>query len=227
MRAFSSLRIKAASYRDGILTMRVGLRGVRFVSILLGSFVTFCGMSNREAVGIALPVAGVNPVGYSYYGTALPFVDVAHMSGRWLSVGAGAGGGASVPQKIPLNATAYPVVACSGAGCRELCSSPTTGRFIRWDNTCCSGKEMATFNWAARAFRLRAAVAQQVVYNVTSKNESGLYLDITSTDPANPVRNISLRAPLCGSGNRHVQSKLPKGYCGLRRAPFHGLECDE
>src|SRR6187549_3989265 len=99
--------------------MHIATRGARLVSILIGCCATFWGVSNREAMGIVLPVAGVNPIGYSYYGTALPFVDVAHMSGRWLPVSTGSAAGASA-QEIPLNATGYPSSLAPGQSARSL-----------------------------------------------------------------------------------------------------------
>lgn len=201
--------------------MRVGLSGVRFVSILLGSFVTFCGMSNREAVGISLPVAGVNPVGYSYYGTALPFVDVAHMSGRWLSVSAGAASGVSVPQEIPLNTTAYPASLAPGQVARTLLFTnngqiyPLGQYVLQWQGN-------GNVQLGGSGFSIASSSGQQVVYNVTSKNESGLYLDITSTDPANPVRNISLKAPFAGAGTGTFNPSYQKDIAGYGVLRFMG-----
>src|SRR5262245_8979733 len=83
-------KLRRRFYRDGILIMRNRSGWARFVSCLAVALVAICGVSNRQVLGVTLPVAGTTLVGYSYYGTALPFVDVAHMSDRWLSVVNGA-----------------------------------------------------------------------------------------------------------------------------------------
>ena len=179
--------------------MRIGSRGGRFVSILVGSCATFCGIFQLEAAEIPLPVAGINPVGYSYYGTALPFVDVAHMSGRWLSM-SGAGGEATMNtgQTIPLNATDYPSSLAPGQIARTLLFTnngaiyPLGQYSLQWEGS-------GNVQLGGTGFSIVSNRPQQISYNVTSTNPAGLYLDITSTDPANPVRNVSLRAPLGGT----------------------------
>lgn len=200
--------------------MQIGPGGVRFVSILIGCCATFWGMSNREAMGIVLPVAGVNPVGYSYYGTALPFVDVAHMSGRWLPITTGAGGGASA-QEIPLNATGYPTSLAPGQSARTLLFTnngeiyPLGQYLLQWQGN-------GSVQLGGSGFSITSNGTQQVVYNVTSKNASGLYLDITSTDPANPVRNISLRAPFAGAGSGTFNPSYEKDIAGYGVLRFMG-----
>src|SRR4051794_13017859 len=113
-RRYLLFKSSAHSFRDLILNMRTEIRSIRFAFISAGIAIAFGGVSSQNALGITLPVAGINPVGYSYYGTALPFVDVAHMSGRWLSVVDGVATGASVPQEIQVNATDYPSLLAPG-----------------------------------------------------------------------------------------------------------------
>src|SRR4051812_31560358 len=65
--------------------------------------VAILGTPNRRALGIALPTMGINAMGYNYWGTALPFVDVAHMGSQWIT-----------GQPIQLNSAGYPVALAAG-----------------------------------------------------------------------------------------------------------------
>ncbi len=180
--------------------MSFGSCGVRFVFLIVGSLVAFCGVPSQEAAAIQLPVAGINPVGYTYYGTALPFVDVAHMSGRWLSYTSGPAGGTSSSQPIQLNEDDYPSSLAPGQIARTVIFTnngavyPLGQYVLKWEGN-------GNVQLGGTGSAVTSNGLQQATYNVTSKTAAGLYLDITSTDPANPVRNISLRAPFTGSGS--------------------------
>ena len=157
----------------------------------------FSGLAVPEAVAITLPIAGVNPMGYSYYGTALPFVDVAHMSGRWMSAAA-AGATSTNPPAVSVNATGYPSSLAAGQVARTLLFThngevyPLGKYVLQWQG-------IGSVQLSGAGLSVTSIRTRQIVYNVTSTNSGGLYLDITSTDPANPVRNISVRAPFPGS----------------------------
>jgi hypothetical protein len=216
---FSSF--SAHPFRDGILNMRIDLRCIRFVCLLVGIAVQFGGKSSQKAVAISLPVAGINPIGYSYYGTALPFVDVAHMSGRWLSVAEGVAAGASIPQAVQVNATDYPSSLAPGQIARTLLFTnngqvyPLGQYVLQWQGN-------GSVQLGGSGVSTTSSSGQQVVYNVTSKNDSGLYLDVTKTDPANPVRNISLRAPFTLTGSGTFNPDFQKDIAGYGVLRFMG-----
>jgi hypothetical protein len=173
---------------------------VRVVSAFAAALMVVCGLFDRQARGITLPVAGVNLVGYSYYGTALPFVDVAHMSNKWISVSSGSPGGGTGSQEIQLNANGYPSSLAAGQIARTLVFTnngqiyPLGQYVLQWQGN-------GNVRLGGSGFSATSSGTQQAIYNVTSTNGAGLYLDITSTDPANPVRNISLRAPFPEAGS--------------------------
>lgn len=172
----------------------------RGVSLLAAALIAVCGATGRQAIGITLPVAGINLVGYSYYGTALPFVDVAHMSNKWISVSSGATGGGTGSQEIQLNASGYPSSLATGQIARTLIFTnngqvyPLGQYVLEWQGN-------GNVRLGGTGFSVVSSGTQQSAYNVMSTNGAGLYLDITSTDPANPVRNVSLRAPFPGAAS--------------------------
>jgi hypothetical protein len=177
--------------------MPIGLRGVRFAAILIGCWVTFCGMPVCQTLAIELPAAGINTVGYAYYRTALPFVDVAHMGNRWYSV---TNGVADSQQAIPLNATGYPAALATGEVARSLIFTNNGGIYptglytLRWQGS-------GDVQLGGEGLSVVSRKAQEITYRVDSTTPSGLWLDITKTDPANPVRNVIARAPMAASAS--------------------------
>src|SRR3954465_10668957 len=155
--------------------MRIEPRRVRLLFLFAGIVVAFCEVPSQKAAGITLPVAGINPVGYSYYGTALPFVDVAHMSGRWLSVSDGVTAGSSVPQDVQVNASDYPSSLAPGQRARTLLFT-NNGQVYPLGQYVLQGKGNGNVQLIGSCFSTTSSSGQQVVYNVASKNDSGLYL---------------------------------------------------
>jgi hypothetical protein len=198
--------------------MRNGFVRVRFVSRLVAILIAIGGASDRHAVGITLPVAGVNPVTYSYYGTALPFVDVAHMSGQWLSV---VNGATDPNSKIPLNASDYPSSLAPGQIARSLVFTnngqiyPLGQYVLQWQGS-------GNVQLSGSGFSVASRSGQQIAYNVTSTSGMGLWVDITSTDPANPVRNISLRAPFGGAATSTFNPAYEKDIANYGVLRFMG-----
>src|SRR4051812_24380982 len=84
----------------------------------------------RDAAAIELPAAGINPVGYNYWGTALPFVDVAHMGSKW-----------ATQQTTSLTTTGYPAALAPGdTGVSNIFTGnggfyPTGQYTLRWQGT--------------------------------------------------------------------------------------------
>jgi hypothetical protein len=201
--------------------MRIAIRRVRFAYLFLGIAGAFGGVSSQKANGIVLPVAGINPISYSYYGTSLPFVDVAHMSGRWLSVGDGVATGTSVPPEVQVNATDYPSSLAPGQIARTLLFTnngqvyPLGQYVLQWQGN-------GNVQLGGSGFSITSHSGQQVVYNVTSKNDSGLYLDVTQTDPANPVRDITLKAPFTATGSGTFNPSYLKAIAGYGVLRFMG-----
>ena len=184
--------------------------------LLIACGALFVGATSSHAAAIALPEAGVNPMGYSYYGTALPFVDVAHMSGRWLPVVTGGDASTNLPA-ISLNASGYPSSLRAGQTARTLLFTnngeiyPPGKYVLQWQGR-------GNVQLGGSSVSVSSVKGQQIVYNVANTNPAGLYLDIASTDPTNPVRNISLRAPLVdGTGMFNPEYKKRIANYGVLR----------
>jgi hypothetical protein len=162
-------------------------------------------------------------MGYSYYGTALPFADVAHMSGRWLSMTVGPAGGVSqsTDQTMSLNATDYPSSLAPGQIARTLVFTNNGGIYplgqysLQWEGS-------GNVQLGGSGFSTVSSQPQQINYDVTRTNPAGLYLDITSTDPANPVRNIRLRASLGATSTDMFNSTYEKDISGYGVLRFMG-----
>jgi hypothetical protein len=155
----------------------------------------------RQVSAIELPAAGINSVGYTYYGTSLPFVDVAHMSGRWITMNNGTPVDPTDTQnQVHLSSTDYPTSLNPGQIARTL---------IFTNNGAIYPAGLYTLAWQGSGnvvvngpgVSVVSTQPQQIVYKVDSPTQAGLVLDITKTDPSNPVKNISLRSPLPASPN--------------------------
>ncbi len=150
-------------------------------------------IADRQALAIDLPAAGVNASGYSYYTTALPFVDVAHMGNQWHSVQAD-GTKFAEPHEIPLTEDSYPASLAEGEIARSLIFTHNGGHYPTG---------LYTLSWGGSGeVRLLSpgltvvdSKPGQITYRVADTNPIGLLLDIMKTDPANPVQSISVRAP--------------------------------
>jgi hypothetical protein len=165
---------------------------------LISSFM-FDGKFTRDACAIDLPAAGMNLAAYNYWGTALPFVDVAHMSDRWYSVPPNLSTW-NDGRVIALASGSYPAllepnqIACALLFTYNKGVYPTGSYVLEWTgngDVALAGPGVSVVNNAPG----------QITYNVSSTNLNGLLLEVTRTDPTNPVRNISVRAPLSQSGN--------------------------
>ncbi len=144
---------------------------------------------------IELPTAGMNLTGYSYWGTALPFVDVAHMDGKWEAVAPNRTRSRQQQvQDIPVNGNDYPASLPEGAIARSLIFThnggiyPTGVYALEWQGN-------GDVRMVSPGLAIVDRKSGQIRYRVSSTNQLGIMLDITRTDAANPVRNISVLAP--------------------------------
>jgi hypothetical protein len=165
-----------------------------------------------EALAIDLPKAGMNLAGYSYWGTGLPFYDVAHMGDRWLSMALD-GLTPNTDRTIAVDSLGYPTALASDEIAVTLVFThngrhyPTGQYELAW-----SGNGNVRLQPSPEIIEVSRAPGR-VVYNVTATDDKGLYLEISETDPANPVRNIGLHAPLPngnGAFNPKYKSDLAK-----------------
>ncbi len=168
--------------------MRYGTRGYRFVIISVGLNAAFCGVTNHCALGIDLPAMGINAMGYTYWGTALPFVDVAHMSSKWMT-----------QQPIQLTSTGYPTALAAGDMAQSLIYTnngafyPTGQYTLQWQGS-------GDVDLSGANISVVSSQPQKIVYNVSGADPRGLVVQITRTDPSNPVNGISVRAPFPNAG---------------------------
>jgi hypothetical protein len=148
------------------------------------AWATVLSLGGSNAAAINLPVAGINAMGYSYYGTALPFVDVAHMSGKWRT-----------QQPIQLTSTGYPASLGAGDMAQGLIFTKNGGIYppgqytLQWQgsgNVQLSGPNLSVVS----------SQPQKIVYQVTNPDPRGLVVQITQTDPTNPVQGITVKSPL-------------------------------
>jgi hypothetical protein len=151
--------------------------------------------AHHAANAIDLPTAGTNVVGYNYFGTALPFVDVAHMDGRWrLYVD-----GQLVERTVDVSADGYPTALAPGEIVRSQIFThngsiyPTGQYVLKWQGD--GDIQLSGFNVS-----VVSSLPGQITYQVTEAHPNGLTLDIARTNPQNPLRNISVRAPLPDGG---------------------------
>ncbi len=164
------------------------------VAVLSVGFFTF---SNYQALAINLPAAGINATGYAYFGTALPFVDVSHMDASWHSSQMSASN-ATVPHEIPLTSDGYPALLAPGETARSLIFTQNGGIYplgvytLRWAG---NGQVQLT----SPGLTVLNSGPGQITYKLTSTNTNGIILEVTKTDPTNPLRNISVRAPFAGA----------------------------
>jgi hypothetical protein len=175
-------------------TRSLGIHRIVVLLLLAGPY------AHRAFGAIDLPAAGVNAVGYSYWGTALPFVDVAHMGNQWLT-----------PQAIELTSSGYPAALPPSDVAQTLIFThnggiyPTGQYTLQWE-----GK--GTLQLIGTSVSVLSSKPQQMIYQVNTADQRGLALNLLQTDPLNPVRNISLRAPLraskSGTFNQLYESDL-------------------
>ena len=168
--------------------MRYRTKGSKFAVLAIGLCVAISGTSNRHAMGIELPAMGINDMGYAYWGTALPFVDVAHMGNQWIT-----------QQPIQVNSMGYPTAIAAGDMAQSLIFTnnggfyPTGQYTLQWQGS-------GDVNLSGPNLSVISSQPQKIVYNVTSPDQRGLVVQITSTDPANPVKGISVQAPFPNLG---------------------------
>lgn len=150
---------------------------------------TFLISVSDQAEAINLPMAGINPIGYSYYGTSLPFVDVAHMANKWMT-----------QQPVQLTSTGYPASLATGDMAQSLIFTnngafyPTGQYTLQWQGS-------GDVRLSGSNLSIISSQPQKIVYQVTAPDARGLVVQITRTDPANPVQGISVRSPLKPSPN--------------------------
>lgn len=173
--------------------MSCSARGTQIRHLVLVLSAAGVATASHTARAINLPLAGVNASTYAYYGTTLPFLDVAHMGDRWNSVPS-LGANLSAPHDIPLTADDYPASLAPGEIARSLIFTGNGGIYptglyqLRWSG---SGQVQLT----APGMTVVSSQPSAIAYRVSATNPNGIMLDITATNPANPVRNISVRAP--------------------------------
>jgi len=165
-------------------------------------------LAHHAANAIELPTAGTNVVGYGYFGTALPFTDVAHMGGRWFSYESNQ----LSNRALQLNANGYPTALAPGQVARSLIYThnggiyPTGHYTLKWQG---NGKVQLS----GQDVTMVSSAPGQITYQVAKTNFNGMTVDIVTTDPNNPVRDISVRAPFPDGGgtfNGKYKSDLDK-----------------
>jgi hypothetical protein len=144
------------------------------------------------AWGINLPYAGMNAAPYTYFATALPFVDVAHMGGRWISATAD---GATTAREVNVNGDGYPASLVPDEIARTLVFTHNGGVYPTGDYTI-TWAGSGDVSLTGHNISVKYSAPGIIVYNVPETNSNGLALDITRTDPANPVRGLVMRAPM-------------------------------
>jgi hypothetical protein len=183
-----------------------------FVVVAIGLCVAIGGTSSRRAMGIELPPMGINAMGYAYWGTALPFVDVAHMANQWIT-----------QQPTQLTSTGYPAALAPGDMAQGLVFTnngafyPTGQYTLQWQGS-------GDVNLAGPNVSVVSSQPQKIVYNVTSADPRGVVVQITRTDPTNPVKSISLRAPFPNAGTGAINSAYEKdlaNYGVIRNMGFN------
>ncbi len=193
---------KTQQSRRGRLYMQHSALGRHFIVV----FSVFCTLS-QVANAIELPMAGMNLSAYCYWGTALPFVDVVHMDRKWQAVTTHRSQSKQLQvQDIPVNANGYPSSLPDNTIARSMIFThnggiyPTGEYVLSWQGM---GDVRLTFPGSVVVDRKPG----QIKYRVSNTNQLGLMLDITKMEPADPVRNIVVRAPLPGANDRIFNPK--------------------
>ncbi len=175
--------------------MRCTMKGVMAQRASQAIAAAMCALVFVAPAGaIQLPYAGVNLAGYNYYGTGLPFNDVAHMGDSWHLISA-AGGGASAQAPLQLTEDGYPAALGASQIAQSLVFThngqvyPTGTYALNWGG-------QGEVRLSGTGVSLVTSAPGQALYRVTSTNPSGIMLEITSTNSANPVRGIKLKSPL-------------------------------
>jgi hypothetical protein len=159
---------------------------------------------------IELPAAGINAAAYNYWGTALPFVDVAHMGEQWMPVTTNSRAFEGV-RTIATNSDGYPMSLEPGEVAQTLVFThnggfyPTGQYTLTWAGN-------GEVRMAAPGVAAVQSAGRRIVYRVPATNPSGLRLEITATDPANPVHNIRLLAPFAGGSGRTFNPGYAKDF---------------
>lgn len=108
--------------------------------------------------------------------------------------------------KIELNSLGYPASLKAGEIARSAVflhngrNYPTGQYVLTWSG---SGSVRLA---SSPEITLVSQSAGKIVYNVSAATDTGLWIQITQTDPANPVSNIGLHAPL-GDGEGAISPK--------------------
>ncbi len=156
--------------------------------------------AHQLAIAIELPNGGINLAGYSYYGTELPFVDVAHMGGGWSSALASSW---NPPDKrvITTSTNGYPAslapdqIAFTVIFTHNGGIYPTGNYVLRWKGT---GDVRLSMTGGAPPIH---RAPNEATYRITKPDQLGIYLKIFRTSETDPVHDISVHAPFAGDAN--------------------------
>jgi len=179
--------------------------------------VAVCSAWGGDLNAIELPKAGINLAAYNYWGTSLPFFDVAHMADRWRSVALD-GTTIHLDRTIAVNALGYPTALAADEIARSSVFThngehyPLGQYVLRW-----SGKGAVRLQ-ASAGISVVSQTPGQIIYNVAATSPGGLMIELAQTDPSDPVQNIGLHAPLPnGSGAFNAKYKADLANYGVIR----------
>jgi hypothetical protein len=183
----------------------------------VGIFATIWINAESTVAAIVLPRGGINVAPYGYWGTALPFFDVAHMGDHWNAVSPN-GDEWLRDRTIEVNALGYPISLSSDEVARSSVFTHNGSQYP-------VGQYVLTWSGSGNV-RLKnshevSVISQtpgKITYNVSEVNPNGLWLEITQTDSANPVSNIGLHAPFAnGDGAFNPKYKADMANYGVIR----------
>lgn len=139
-----------------------------------------------------LPTGGVNLSPYARWEQSFPLVDVAKMSHRWLSTD---GMVWEDERAIQLDGWGYPAALEPDQIARALIFThngrkyPTGHYRLSWDGT---GEVVLNGGGNGSSVQLVEQLEHEATYDVVQTTGTGLLLDIHATDPADPIRDISV-----------------------------------
>ncbi|TWT87526.1 hypothetical protein Mal64_30670 [Pseudobythopirellula maris] len=188
--------------------------------------VLLAGLSPTAASDLRLPAGGVNLAPYRYWTGAYPFVDTAKMGSAWISTTAGSNVW-NDGRAVPLGAYGYPSQLAADQVARSLVFThngrhyPLGAYRLRW-----SGDGEVELSGSGAALLSSDPIAQTATYDVTQTNSNGLFLDIRRTNPADPVRDISLLAPEPNPSGSTINARYAadlRSYGVLRMMDWNGV----
>ena len=128
------------------------------------------------------------------------------MGDQWHPVSTAWTNSADLPE-IPLTSEYYPASLSPGEIARSLIYTGNGSNYpigtytLRWSGN-------GTAQLTVPNLTVINSQPGQITYKVSVTNPNGIMLDITKTDPANPVRNIVVQAPFAGVNGRRIYRRV-------------------